>query len=165
MPVHGPFRYLEPDENDLVKIKNIFSLVSNSKDSEKFKLCSGFYSRALQGGLLDLELRFLLLVICLESLYLPGDNDELIFKLSIRCSNMLNKYANYGNTESIFNKVKEIYKTRCDIIHTGKTVKLNNDIFNLTVEVVRISLYLYLGNRELFSKEKLDKILFENRLQ
>lgn len=158
MTIHGPFDYLYVTREDLVKIKKIFELVNTKKDDNKFKLCAELYSRALQGNRLDLDLRFILLVTCLESLYLPEGGQELNFRLSLRIAKLLTKH-NYGTCEDIYKKMRDIYATRSSLLHAGKTGKLNGDIFYETVEIVRRSLNLYLKSSTLFTKDGFDKIV------
>jgi hypothetical protein len=158
MVIHGPFDYLFITKNDLRNIKKIFELVQTKKDDNKFNLCIKLYCRALQGGRLDFDLRFISLITCLESLYLPDREQELTFLLSLRIAKVLSRYG-YGTCENIFNRMKDIYGVRSSLLHSGKTNKLDKNIFNDSVEIVRKSLNLYLNDPTLFSKNSLDKIV------
>jgi hypothetical protein len=157
MPIHGPFDYLHLKKNDLEKIKEIYSSVEKNKDDDKFKFWSELYSRSLQGDKTGIDLRFLLLIFSLESLYLPKRETELGFRLSIRLANLLSKYR-FGKSEDIYKQIREIYKVRSELVHNGKTNKLTSEIYSELTNFVRISLNLYLKDRNLFSKKYLTDI-------
>lgn len=158
MPIHGPFDYLYITRNDLRNVKKLFTLIEAKKEDDKFNLCAELYSRALQGGKLDFDLRFILLVTCLESLYLPDIEQELTFRLCLRIAKLLSKYG-YGARKEIYKKTKDIYKARSILLHSGKVDKLSKEIFYDSTEIVRKSLILYLKDSSLFSKDGLDNIV------
>jgi len=158
MPIHGLFDYLDINRNDLTRIRETFLLLVNNTD-DKFKLYSELYYRSLQGNGTNLDLRFLLLTICLECLFLPEADTELSFRLSIRAALLLSKYG-YRDTKTIYDTVKQIYKIRSELVHRGKTNKLDRKLFWELTEIVRISLSLYLKDRNLFSEKSLTEIIF-----
>lgn len=160
-PIHGPFDYSILKKKDYEKFKNLFFLVEKNIADKKFKLISGLYLRALEGGRLTLDLRFLLLVIALEAFYLPEEKDELTFKLSVRASKILSKYGKLGKTEDLFESIKKIYGIRSDLVHKGKSNKLDGSVLHCLANYVRISLNLYLENKGLFEEEFLRYVIFE----
>lgn len=159
MAIHGPFDYLSLSNSDLEQIKRIFLLTEKYKADEKFKLCSDLYCRALQGNNIRFDLRFLLLVMCLDSLYGPKeDKGEATFKFSLRGASLLSKFG-CGNKEQLFRDLKEIYKIRSSLVHTGKA-KLIKENFLKATQYARISLIRYLEDRDLFSEKMLNSIIF-----
>jgi hypothetical protein len=158
MPIHGPFDYLSLTAADLAEIQQIFILIEDKQDNDKFKLLADLYDRALQGGELGLDIRFLLLVISLESLYLPAQGQELKFRLSIRAAKLLSKLG-YGEAKDIFQKVNKIYNIRSKLVHAGKTKGLTSDIFSELTNIVRLSLVLYIKNPNDFSEDALTTIV------
>ena len=162
--VNGPFDYLDVKKNDFENIKNLLKLIKDKNNDSRFNLCTNLYARALQimplHGSTDFDLRFISLVSCLESLYLPEPEQELNFRLRIRIAKILDKYG-YGSAKEIYEKAKDIYKARSAILHSGKTDKLNKKIFYETTEIVRKSLILYLRDPLLFSGDILDKIVLD----
>lgn len=158
MPIHGPFDYLSLTASDLAEIQGMFMLIEDKKDDDKFKLLGELYDRALQGGKVEWDIRFLLLVISLESLYLPDQEQELKFRLSIRAAKLLSKLG-HGQAKDVFDKVNKIYNIRSKLVHAGKTKGLTSDIFSELTDIVRVSLALYIRNPYDFSKNALTTIV------
>jgi hypothetical protein len=160
MPIHGPFDYLSLTAADLAKIQQIFKVIEEKQDNDKFKLLGDLYDRALQGGEVGLDIRFLLLVISLESLYLPAQESELKFRLSIRTAKLLSKLG-YGEAKDIFHKVNKIYKIRSQLFHAGKTKGLTFVIFSELTNIVGVSLSLYINNPNDFSEDALTTMVLQ----
>jgi len=158
MPIHGPFDYLSLTASDLAEIQEILLLIEDKKDNDKFKLLGELYDRALRGGHAGLDIRFLLLVISLESLYLPTQKQELKFRLSIRVAKLLSKLG-YGDAKDIFRKVNKIYRIRNKLVHAGKTKDLTPDIFSELTNIIRVSLLHYIKNPNNFSEDALTTIV------
>jgi hypothetical protein len=158
MPIHGPFDYLSLTASDLTEIQGIFVLLEDKKDDDKFKLLGELYDRALQGGHAEWDIRFLLLVISLESLYLPAQEQELKFRLSIRAAKLLSKLG-YGEAKDIFHKVNKIYRIRNKLVHAGKTKDLTAVMFSELTNIVRVSLLLYVKNPNDFSEDALTTVV------
>jgi hypothetical protein len=159
MPIHGPFDYLSLTAADLTEIQKIFKLIEDRQDSEKFKLLANLYDRALQGGQVSIDIRFLLLAISLESLFLPNLEQELKFRLCIRAAKLLNKLG-YGQAKDIFEKVDKAYDIRSALVHAGKTNDLTPDIFFELTDIVRVSMIHYTKNPNDFSQEALKNVVF-----
>lgn len=159
MPIHGPFDYLSLTASDLGEIQGIFVLLEDRKDDDKLKLLGELYDRALQGGNVEWDIRFLLLVIFLESLYLPDQEQELKFRLSVRVAKLLSNLG-HGQAKEIFEKMDKIYSIRSKLLHAGKGKGLTYDIFSELTNIVRVSLALYIKNPDAFSKTALTTILF-----
>ena len=159
MPIHGPFDYLSLTSSDVEEIQGIFMLIEDKKDNDKFNLLGELYDKALQGGNVEWDIRFLLLVILLESLYLPHQEQELTFRLSVRVAKLLSNLG-YGQAKGIFDKMKQIYGIRSKLLHAGKREGLTFDIFSELTNIVRVSLALYIKNPDHFSENALTTILF-----
>ncbi|MCK5629376.1 MAG: hypothetical protein KAI26_02050, partial [Nanoarchaeota archaeon] len=156
-----PYDYLNLKVEDPIKIKELFKLVSDNYKDKRFKLFSELYLRSLEGGKIGLDLRFLLLIMALENLYLPGKNQELSFRLSVKVANIISKYG-YGKPKENYKIIREIYDVRSSLVHNGKTNKLDNRIFSVLTSIVRISLIIYLRNKNLFSESKpIEEIIFQ----
>lgn len=149
--VHAPYDYLDLLDNDVSALQEICMLLEKCAQDKKFELCSRLYSRALYGDRSPLDLRFLLLLMALESLYLPDRVAELKFRLSLFVAKVLKLYANADPTE-IYETVRLIYDVRSQIVHNGCTDKLTQPLFSQATELVRKSLLIYLSEKELFSK-------------
>lgn len=77
----------------------------------------------------DVALRFLSLVVSLETLFYSGGG-KVKAKISKNTATLLGK--NEKNSKDISSKIKELYEKRCDIIHEGKTnIVKNEDLLNL----------------------------------
>ncbi len=156
MPINGPFDYLQLNKKDLETIRKIFLLVEKNKEDKNFKLYSELYSRALLGGKTKTDIRFLLLVISLECLYMPEDGYGKKRKISARAASILCKFCKLGKSEeNIKREIKEIYEIRGELVHNGESNKLNNLVFMELANYVRISLNLYLKDKNLFSEKYL----------
>jgi len=158
MPIHGPFDYLSLTATDLKEIQKIFILIENRKDDEKFKLLADLYDRSLQGGKVHMDIRFLLLAISLESLYLPIQESELKYRLSIRAAKLLSNIK-YGDAKDIFLKIKKIYDIRSKLVHSGKMKGVTSDIFSELTNIVRVSLIHYIENPNDFLEDSLTAIV------
>lgn len=158
MPIHGPFDYLSLNDADLQVIQQIFNAIEHKKDDGKFKLLADLFDRALQGGNIDLDVRFLLLTISLESLYLPEGTSELKFRLAIRAAKLLSKHG-YGKAKDIFSKVGELYNIRSVLVHTGKAKGLTFSIFSELTDIVRVSLLHYIKDANDFCRDALTNIV------
>lgn len=145
------------DKKDLLKIKYIYQKILENKKDSKFQIISELYRDALSGIPVDLKLRFILLVVLLESLCLSGSKSESTFKFSLRLSKLLSKYYEL-EIEKQFKFAEEIYDIRSKIVHSGKNDGLNGDVFLKTIEIVKLLINLYLDDSDIFKKENLKKI-------
>lgn len=160
MRIHGPFDYLYLCKTDLKEIQSIFSLVDSNYNDKRFNLYSQLYLRALEGSRIGIDLRFLLLAMALEDLYLPQKNLELSFRLSVKAANLLSRYK-FGKPKDNYKIIRDIYDVRSELVHNGKTDKLTSKIFSQLTDIVRVSLKIYLKNKHLFSdSKKIEEIIF-----
>lgn len=159
MPVHGPYDYLSLDQIDLEVIQKYFNNMEDKWNTDKFRLLTDLFDRALQGGKTPLDVRFLLLAIALESLYLPKQDTEAQYRLCLRASKVLSKHG-HGEAEEIFDMIKNIYKARSKLVHSGSTKDLSSNLFSNLTEVVRISLTHYIENPGDFTEEALANVVF-----
>lgn len=158
----GPFlSYLEiKNKKDLIRIREIYEKILENKKNDIFQVISGLYERAISGIDVDIKMRFISLVVSLESLCLPGFNDELKFRLSLRIAKILSKYFKL-EVEEQFKTVKKIYDIRSKIIHCGKSKELNWEMFAKTLLIANRLVNSYLDNKSIFEEKNLDKICLE----
>lgn len=107
----------------------------------------------------DLEDKLNDLVFALEHLYLreEGERSYLSYKLAMRCAFMLSEDT--ASRKQIFKNVREGYKTRSKIIHSGKRLVDNEETMSLIIELeeyLRKSIRTYLEDAALFKSSKLD---------
>jgi hypothetical protein len=109
----------ELDLADLKRFRTLFARLSK----EEFKLW-----KALRQPLTRFNRTYLRasredevidLVICLETLLLPNERDELKYRLSLRGAKLLSATRNPQDIRAFLGKV---YDTRSDIVHNGKTL-------------------------------------------
>ena len=108
----------------------------------------------------DLEDKLNDLVFALEHLYLKGDSDRgyLSYKLAMRCAFLLSD--DLTSRRHIFKNVRECYKTRSKIVHSGASLIDDEKTMNLIIELekyLRESIRRYLENPGIFKSSKLDE--------
>jgi len=155
----GPFGYLTLDRKNAYQIKYILSKI-DLKD-ERFFLMASMYLDALRIGNGRIRTRFLNLSTILEMLYAPdGNKGEITYKISMRAAKILK--SNSNNSEDAYQLSKEfkkIYITRSGLIHSGHSKYLTDTYFYKLAEIIRISLNIYLKDKNIFTEENLDKFL------
>lgn len=146
--IHGPYDYLKLDSSDIKFLQNTYHLLQAGMD-DRIKLCSELYARALIGDRSHLDVRFLLMVLALETLYLPKREQELGFRLRLYVAKSLGRSKD--ERMKIFEEVKNIYKVRSEIVHGGHAKKLTGEVFVGLTELVRKSINLYLSRKDIFA--------------
>lgn len=151
----GPFlSYLSiKNKKNLEIIKRIYKLVEEkSKKDEHFCTVLNVYDEALTEARLKPEVRFTLLVIVLEALYLSDGEPELCYRLSLRISKVLTKKmaSAYSDIVELNALVKSIYDVRCQFIHRGKSKKYNTSLLHSAISLVNDSMRIYLEDSDLF---------------
>ncbi|GFO62686.1 HEPN domain-containing protein [Geomonas paludis] len=144
-PLQGPFNYIYFEQKHFPEIQQLYFEIQNMWGNGRFSLVASLYDRALQGGKVPLDVRFLLLTIALESLYLPGVNIELQFRLCLRVAKTLNE-TGYGEKDTVFKEVKQIYAARSKLVHEGCTKAISKEMFCTLTNLVRVSLRTFLQN-------------------
>ena len=71
------------------------------------------------------------------------------FRLRLFVAKLLGR-EKVDDTKKIYNTVREIYKARSELVHSGHTEKLNQQMYEQLVEYVKNSLNLYLRASSLF---------------
>lgn len=107
---------IKKDINRICPIyRRIFKELSNNKYNPLANSLD-FFTKAIKE--VDVKSRILYLAICLEGLFVNGDdNTEISYKLGLRCSYLLNKYYKDANRKEIDSEIKNSYKLRSRIIH------------------------------------------------
>ena len=138
----------EIKSEDIIEIKNIFEFIKNEKESRfivaQRRLADGLTRKAFEDKLIDY-------MIGLEALYLPDGNQELSFRLSLRVAFLL-AYSS-DDRKKLFSFIKEMYKTRSNIVH-GSKYELNEDSIIYLEDLLRKSLKLWIEERSNFSVNK-----------
>lgn len=154
---------------DITKLKELASKAFDFAEKDKLDLLFNFYKFATTGlSFIPVSTRFLNLMIILEVLFNPnGDNTELTFKISLRCSKLFEnhgfKFNDSVGNESVkdrFELIKKYYKIRSKIVHTGKSHDLNNEKLIELIDITRKTLQLYVKHPSDFKEEKLNEVLF-----
>jgi hypothetical protein len=151
---------------EAIELRKIFSKIKNEKDT-RFRIASNRLSYGLERQL-D-EDRILDYMIGLESLYLPDENHELTFRLSLRVGFITDKKM--IDRKETYKFVKKIYNVRSKIVH-GKENKLTKEDIKKLEEILRKSLKLFLyipnkftldkvNNGEIVTEGVLDNIFFK----
>jgi len=71
------------------------------------------------------DLSFLVLMISMESLFNPGGEGELTYRISRNTAVLIGK--DNDDSRTIFRKMKKLYGKRCDIVHKGKPDAVTED--------------------------------------
>ena len=142
----------EINSSDISLFQDLFNQISLN-ENEKFNLMINKYIFATSGLSIPNENRFIDLISILEILYLPDDNTELKFRLSLRLAKVFKKEFN-EDIESIYEKIRKFYNIRSDIVHKGKSKQLNKENLLDLSEITRKSILLYLNNPDYFKNDK-----------
>ena len=82
------------------------------------------------------DLSFLALMISMESLFNPGGEGELTYRISRNTAVLIGK--DKDDSRNIFRKMKKLYGKRCDIVHQGKpNAVTEDDVKDLRNYVIR----------------------------
>jgi hypothetical protein len=101
------------------------------------------------------DLSFLTLMISMESLFNPGGEGELTYRISRNTAVLIGK--NKDDSRTIFKKMKELYGKRCEIVHQGKSnVVTEDDVKDLRNYVIRAIKEFYKIGK---SKDKILELL------
>lgn len=117
------FRFDPDDEislsrGDLKRIEKVYGRVEEQLSITEFNPLRNsieFFLMFLREN--QIRIRLLYLTICLEGVFLDGDNQEINHKLSLRCAKFLNKFDSTIEPRATFHEVKNGYKLRSKIIH------------------------------------------------
>ena len=127
MPLHvlkGPYT-IESSE-----IPELLKFIKNTKlPFTEPSLQLAFENFEFSYRISDINLSFLTLMISLEALLNPGEQ-ELTYRISRNAAVLLGKKDN--NSKDIFDEIKKLYGKRSKIVHTGKSDIINGeDLFKL----------------------------------
>lgn len=148
--------YLKLDKKGLEKLKITYFGILALKGDIRFTTCSNLYIKSIHDDT-SIEVRFLMVAISLENLFLCGEKNELAYKFSLRLSKLLNGQKKY-DLGKIFYTARKIYDIRSDIAHSGMSKKLDKDIFIEAQNLSRESLNIYIKNKDYFSNNSLDNM-------
>lgn len=160
------FPYSEFNKTDIKKFAQVYNKIVDLKENKILKLIFDKLDFIVSGEGKDLN-KFLDLMTILEMLYLPENNSELSFRLSIRLANMFGKFYK-EDKKTTFDKIKYFYDIRSSIVHTGEA-KYKKNIICLSSEktilidlldVTRKSILLYVEDPNRFKEDELNNICF-----
>lgn len=158
-------RYLPDDLEDDVR-----ELLGGSREHEArvlkaephIMIAADLFEKALEGPSIALELRLVLLMMALESLFSTDDKSELAFRMSLRIA-VLNG-ANDAHRKELFEALRDLYDLRSRLVHGswyrgGKGfVRVSEAQMKVLRNVVRASILYFVALKEL-PKEQLTKVL------
>lgn len=123
-------------------------IIQSKKLEEKYNNLNGF----------QLYEKFLKLFIALESLLNFSENEPTTHIISERVALLLGK--NYESKMNFQKEIKELYKYRSNIVHTGKSERINiSYLFKLQSIVQKVIFYLLKNKGDLNTKEDLKNYL------
>jgi hypothetical protein len=159
IPFYGKEVY-SLEESDVPKIKELYKTIKSNRE-KRYDLMKEKFLFALSGEHINNENRFLELATILEMLYSPkSDRIELSFRLSLRVCKVLSKYESLDE-ETTFEDMREIYKIRSGISHSGSH-KETAAYLDKLIDYTRKSLVLFLKDPSIFEEEKLDQLCIKN---
>lgn len=97
-----------------------------------------FESFELSYHMPTLAIPFLLLMMSMESLFNPGGQGELTFRISRNSAVLIGK--DKTDSQSIWENMKKLYKKRSDMVHTGKSNHVTEDDLLILRDYVRRSI-------------------------
>lgn len=100
-------------------IKPLKRFLNNSLPFKHDYIQLAFESFERSYDVVDLNLSFLSLMICVEVLFSPDDQRELRYRISRNIAVLLGK--NKRNAEEIFKEFRLLYDQRSKIVHSGKS--------------------------------------------
>lgn len=102
------------------------------------------------------EMAFLFYAISLETLIIPeGNNAELNYRLRLRVAHLLGDTL--SNRLTIYNKVRDLYKIRSNIVHDGRFEVTDSDLY--TIRLYSKACILELLKNEKFSGMNKDDLV------
>lgn len=134
-------------KSEIGELSDIYQFITQ-EDNLRFNIAMrrlnlGMERRNIEDKLIDYMIGF-------EALYLPDENNELTFRLSLRIAYLM---GDRKNRKEIFNFVKKMYVTRSKIVH-GNKYELTNDDIKSSEELLRDSLKLWIKDKTNFSVNK-----------
>ncbi len=91
-------------------------LVLEKREKDRFRLAMQRLNRAMRGRpLVDVAID---LGIALEVLYLPDNNNELMYRMQVRAARYMG--STFADRDQISGLIKDLYRFRSKAVHTGK---------------------------------------------
>jgi hypothetical protein len=166
-------RYLPDDLEDDVR-----ELLGGSREHEArvlkaephIMIAADLFEKALDGPGIAPELRLVLLMMALESLFSADDKSELAFRMSLRIA-VLNG-SSHAHRKEMFEALKDLYDSRSRLVHGswyrgGKGfVRVSDTQLGVLRNVVRASILYFLALKELPKEQllkALDRAVFDRR--
>jgi hypothetical protein len=158
-----PNKY-EISNNDIAEFVDKFELFGLKISIDEYPslryFSKGYHEPLLEDRILDI-------VIALESLYLPEDEDKssLRYKLGMRCAAYISEEG--VTRKDVFERVKDAYKIRSTIVHGRRKSKKEEaskkvkEIFPHLENYLRISLIKALSHSKWPRAEDFDRILLK----
>lgn len=122
----GTHLYISPEPKytlEDLEVSDLDKFIRNTKLPFTEFLQLAFENFELSYQTHNINLSFLSLMISLETLFHPGDQGELSYRISRNAAVLLGK--DKKDSDEIQRKVKELYRKRSAIVHTGKSNIIN----------------------------------------
>jgi hypothetical protein len=166
-------RYLPDDLEDDVR-----ELLGGSREHEgrvlkaepHIMIAADLFEKALEGLSVTPELRLVLLMMALESLFSSDDKSELAFRMSLRIT-VLNGSSDTHRKE-MFEALRGLYDSRSRLVHGSRYrgskgfVRVSDTELGVLRNVIRASILYFVGLKELPKEEllkALDRAVFDRR--
>lgn len=132
---------------DLTRIKILFLKLKKLKDNKGVQLILDRFDAAIDARL-NRKISYIELVSIIESVVV-NEPSELRFRFSLHLSYLLTSL----NKKTTFKDAKNIYDVRSKLVHTGKSNKLTDDLYNDVLNKTRLIVSWYVDNHE--NKDKI----------
>jgi hypothetical protein len=166
-------RYLPDDFEDEVR-----ELLGGSREHEArilkaephLMIAADLFEKAFDGASIAPELRLVLLMMALESLFSTDDKSELAFRMSLRIA-VLNGSSD-DHRKEMFEVLKDLYDSRSRLVHgswyrSGKGfVRVSDTQLGVLRNVVRASILYFLALKDVPKDQlltTLDRAVFDRR--
>lgn len=133
-------------------------------------IAADLFEKALEGPNVAPELRLVLLMMALESLFSTDDKSELAFRMSLRIA-VLNGSSD-AHRKEMFEALREFYDSRSRLVHgswyrgSKGFVRVSDTELGVLRNVVRASILYFVALKELPKEEllkALDRAVFDRR--
>jgi hypothetical protein len=166
-------RYLPDDLEDDVR-----ELLGGSREHEArvlkaephIMIAADLFEKALEGPSVAPELRLILMMMALESLFSSDDKSELAFRMSLRISVLIG--SNDAHRKEIFETLKDLYDVRSRLVHgswyrgSKGFVRVSDIQLGVLRNVVRASILYFVALKERPKEQllsTLDRAVFDRR--
>lgn len=146
---------LHINETNAGQIINLIQAIEKNKNNDKLKIIKEIYLFSFS-EILRIETRFLEIAFALEMILIPEKGADVSLRFCLRFAKLLNGY-NGKSIEDLFKIGKEIYNTRSDLAHSGRSKSLEKTFPHLNTYGREI-IQQYTLNPDTFTEKNLFSI-------